>query len=153
MLTVQTQKLELTHYRSDEDDTRRIDADWPIHRDRGTTSTAVVYFELAPGKRLGTHRDSAEEVLVVLEGEVEAVVGDQRRRLAAGGMAVVPAMASHDVLCAGDVPAKVAGVFPSNTVVSVFEGGFAPEGTRVVGSPMPVLTESDDEEKVVAAGS
>lgn len=137
MLTIQTQDLDLTHYHSAEDSTRHIDADWPICREAGTAATAVVYFELAPGKRLGTHTDSAEEVLIVLEGEVEAVVDGQRRRVGAGGMAVVPAMLSHDVICVGDTPAKVAGVFPSNTVVSVFEGGFAPDGTRVVGTPMP----------------
>ena len=59
MFAIQTQDLELTHYRSADDDTRRIDADWPIYRGTGATSTAVVYFELAPGKRLGTHTDSA----------------------------------------------------------------------------------------------
>lgn len=137
MFALQTQKLELAHYYSDDDATRRIDADWPIHRDKGATSTAVVYFELAPGTHLGTHRDSAEEVLVVLEGEIEAVVGDERGRVRTGGMALVPAMVPHDVICTGDVPAKVAGFFPSNTIVSIFEGGFAPDDTRIVGTPMP----------------
>lgn len=137
MIALQTQNLELAHYHSDEDGTRHIDADWPIHRDKGATGTAVVYFELAPGMHLGTHRDSAEEVLVVIEGEVEAVVGEERGRLRAGGIALVPAMVPHDVICTGDVPAKVAGFFPSNTIVSIFEGGFAPDNTRIVGTPMP----------------
>ena len=143
MLALQTQELELAHYHSDEDDTRRIDADWPVHRDKGATSTAVVYFELAPGMHLGTHRDSAEEVLVVLEGEIEAVVGEERGRLRAGGIALVPAMVPHDVICTGDVPAKVAGFFPSNTIVSVFDGGFAPENIRVVGTPMPDVSQHE----------
>ena len=142
MYSIQTQDLELTHYHSDNDDTRRIDADWPVYRDKGATSTAVVYFELAPGKRLGTHRDSAEEVLVVIDGEIDAVVGEERRRLRAGGMALVPALIPHDVICAGDRPAKVAGIFPSNTIVSVFEDAFAPEGNRVVGTPMPEEAQS-----------
>jgi quercetin dioxygenase-like cupin family protein len=139
MLSIQTQELELTHFHSATDDSRHIDADWPVHHGKGTASTAVVYFELAPGKRLGEHTDSSEEVLVVLEGEVDAVVGGERRRVRAGGMAVVPAMVVHDVISAGETTAKVAGVFPSNTVVSVFEGGFAPEDVRVVGTPMPVV--------------
>jgi quercetin dioxygenase-like cupin family protein len=141
MITIQTQNVELTHWQSTDDDTRHIDADWPIYHGTGAASTAVVYFELAPGKRLGSHTDSAEELLVVLEGEVDAVVGGERRRVRAGGMALVPAMVPHDVICAGEVPAKVTGVFPSNTIVSVFEGGFAPAGTRVVGTPMPEVTE------------
>lgn len=148
MFAIQTQDLELTHWQSTDDQTRHIDADWPVYHGKGAASTAVVYFELAPGKRLGTHTDSAEELLVVLEGEIEAVVGDERRRLRAGGMALVPAMAPHDVICSGHAPAKVAGVFPSNTIVSVFEGGFAPAGVRVVGTPMPEATEPEPNEEV-----
>jgi hypothetical protein len=51
------------------------------------------------------------------------------------------------VICAGETTAKVAGIFPSNTIVSVFEGGFAPANVRVVGTPMPEV----DEEKTEAA--
>jgi quercetin dioxygenase-like cupin family protein len=137
MFAIQTQDLELSHWSSVDDETRHIDADWPIHHGMGATGTAVVYFELAPGKRLGMHTDSAEELLVVLEGEVDAVVGDKRRRLRAGGLALVPAQAPHDVICAGETTAKVAGVFPSSSLVAVFEDGFGPEGVRVVGTPMP----------------
>jgi uncharacterized cupin superfamily protein len=43
---------------------------------------------------VGTHTDSAEEVLVVLDGEVEIVVGDERHRASAGAIAVVPARGS-----------------------------------------------------------
>lgn len=141
MLKQQTQDLELTRFHSDDDATREASAAWPVHRDRGAASTAVVYFELAPGKRLGTHTDSAEEVLVVLEGEIEVVVGDERGTVAAGGIAVVPAMVPHDVICAGERRARVAGVFPANTIVSAFEGVWEPVGTNVVGTPPPVAVE------------
>jgi quercetin dioxygenase-like cupin family protein len=100
----------------------------------------AVYFELERGKRLGRHTDSAEEVLVVLAGEVDVIVGDERRRLQAGGMAVVPAEAPHDVIGAGDGTARVTGVFPSRTVVSVFDDEWLPYGTRVLGTPPPVET-------------
>ncbi len=137
MLTVQTQELELARFARSKDPARTIDATWPIYRDLGTASTAVVYFELEPGMHLGMHTDSAEELLVVLEGEVEAVVGDERGRIRAGGMAVVPARVPHDVISVGSTRARVVGVFPSNSIVSVFEEGFAPSGSRVVGTPMP----------------
>lgn len=86
---------------------------------------------------LGTHTDSAEEVLVVLAGEVDVVVGDQRRRVAAGGIAVVPAEVAHDVVGAGEDTARVAGVFSANTIVSVFDDEWVPYGTRVLGTPPP----------------
>jgi len=137
MLTVQTRNLDLTHFTVDSDPTRDVLADWPVYRDRGAASVAVVYFELAPGKHLGEHTDSAEELLVVLEGEVDAVVGSESRRVSAGGMALVPAQAPHDVRNAGSTTAKVVGVFSSNTIVSVFDQGFGDGSMRVVGTPMP----------------
>lgn len=140
MHTVQTQQLELlpAHHRDDEANVVR--AAWPLHGGTGSRSTAAVYFELERGTRLGRHTDSAEEVLVVLAGEVDVIVGDERRRLAAGGMAVVPAEAPHDVVGTGDGTARVTGVFPSRTVVSVFDDEWMPFGTRLLGTPTPVET-------------
>jgi quercetin dioxygenase-like cupin family protein len=140
MHTVQTQQLELltAHHRDDEANVVR--AAWPLHGGTGSQSTAAVYFELARGMRLGRHTDSAEEVLVVLAGEVDVVVGDERRRLTAGGMAVVPSEAPHDVIGTGDGVARVTGVFPSRTVVSVFDDEWLPFGTRVLGTPEAVAS-------------
>jgi quercetin dioxygenase-like cupin family protein len=87
--------------------------------------------------RLGRHTDSAEEVLVVLAGEVDVIVGDERRRVTAGGLAVVPAEVPHDVAGAGDETARVTGVFSANTIVSVFDDEWVPSGTRVLGTPPP----------------
>jgi quercetin dioxygenase-like cupin family protein len=137
MHTVHTRQLELlpAHHRSDERNV--VNAAWPLHHGTGSRSTAAVYFELERGMRLGRHTDSAEEVLVVLAGEVEVVVGEERRRLQAGAMAVVPAEEPHDVIGAGESTARVTGVFPSSTVVSVFDDEWAPYGTRVLGTPPP----------------
>lgn len=137
MHVIQTAELDLmpAHHRDGPDNVVR--AAWPVHRGTGARSTAAVYFELAAGMRLGTHTDSAEEVLVVLDGEVEIVVGDERRRASAGTLAVVPAEVPHDVRGIGQSPARVAGIFPSNTVVSVFDDEWVPYGTRVLGTPPP----------------
>jgi len=134
---VQTQQLELlpAHHRDDEANVVR--AAWPVHRGTGARSTAAVYFELDPGTHLGTHTDSAEEVLVVMAGEVDVVVGDKRRRVGAGGIAVVPAEVPHDVVGAGESTARVTGVFPASTIVSVFDDEWVPYGTRVLGTPPP----------------
>jgi quercetin dioxygenase-like cupin family protein len=134
---MQTQELALMRFTQRADEGDAVDAAWPVYRDTGAASTAVVYFELPPGAHLATHTDSAEEVLVVLDGEIEAVVGDERGRVAAGGIAVVPAMVPHGAVNVGATTARVAGVFPSNTVVSVFDHAFDQTGGRVVGTPAP----------------
>jgi quercetin dioxygenase-like cupin family protein len=35
-----------------------------------------VYFELEPGKELGAHTDSAEEIVYIIDGTVEATIGN-----------------------------------------------------------------------------
>jgi quercetin dioxygenase-like cupin family protein len=39
---------------------------------------------MKPGHRLGPHTDSAEEIPLLFEGEVEATVGDEQGRVSAG---------------------------------------------------------------------
>jgi quercetin dioxygenase-like cupin family protein len=150
MVAVQTDELELMHFSHVGDESGAADATWPVYRDAGATSTAVVYFELEFGKHLGTHVDSAEEVLVVLGGAVEVVIGEERVRLHAGGVAVVPAFVPHDLINVGSERARIAGVFPANTIVSTFDEPFEQTGGRVVGSPPP---ESLDEPLAAASAA
>lgn len=126
---------------SETDPERRIRFDFPISSHVGTASTSVVYFELEPGEHTGTHSDSAEEVVLILAGTAEAIVGDERGVLETGGLGVVPALVPHDVRNVGDETLKVVGFFSSNTVVSVFDDPMLPAGKRVVGSPLPQESE------------
>jgi len=139
MHVTHTQDAELLAAHHREDDANVVRATWPVHRGTGARNTAAVYFELAPGAHLGTHTDSAEEVLVVLEGEVEITVGHESTRARAGAIAVVPAEVPHDVAAVGGA-ARVLGVFSSNTIVSVFDDTWVPYGTRVLGTPPPSET-------------
>jgi quercetin dioxygenase-like cupin family protein len=129
--------IEMIEAWSETDERRGVRFNFPISSSTGARASAVVYFEVDPGKHLGMHTDSAEEVLLGVEGSAEVVVGGERGRLETGEMAVVPAMVPHDVFCAGDQPVKVVGWFASATVVSVFDEPFAPIGKRVLGTPLP----------------
>jgi quercetin dioxygenase-like cupin family protein len=137
METVQTQQLDLIPAHHREDEANVVRAAWPVHRGTGARSSAAVLFELDPGVRLGRHTDSAEEILVVLAGDVDVVVDDERRRVTAGGIVVVPAEVPHDVIGVGDATARVTGIFSSSTIVSVFDDEWVPYGTRVLGTPPP----------------
>jgi quercetin dioxygenase-like cupin family protein len=139
-------ELELLEGSYEDDPTMRVRFNFPFYVGSGTKNSAVVYFELEPGCRLGTHTDSAEEILLILEGEAEATVGDEQGRVAAGEMAVVPAMVPHALRNVGDETVRVVGFFSSNVVASTFDRPMMPFGQRVVGTP-PVL-----EEEEVASG-
>ena len=141
MLTVQTDELELIEGWSENDSTRRARFNFPIFNLTGALNTAVVYFEVDPGDHLGMHTDSAEEVLYIMSGTAEAIVGDERGEIGPGSLALVPAMVPHDIVNTGDETVRLVGFFSSSTVVSVFEDPFAPIGRRVVGTPVPEESE------------
>ena len=140
MIAERIDQLELMEVWYEDDPTMRLRVNFPFFLGTGTKSTAVVYFEIEPGYRLGTHTDSAEEILLILEGEAEVSLGDERGRLSAGEMALVPAMAPHGLRNVGEETVRVAGFFSSNVVVSTFDRPMMPFNQRVVGTP-PVLAE------------
>ncbi len=146
MISAQIGELELLEGWYEDDPTMRVRFNFPFYVGTGTKSSSVVYFEVDPGCRLGTHTDSAEEILVFLEGTAEVSVGDESGLVSAGEMAVVPAMVSHGMRNVGDETVRVVGFFSSNVVVSTFDQPMMPLNQRVVGTP-PVL-----EEEQVASG-
>jgi quercetin dioxygenase-like cupin family protein len=93
----------------------------------------VVYFEIEPGKRLDTHTDSPEELVLCLDGEdVHAWVGEAEGTVSAGDLAVVPPMEPHGFRNDGDETARFLGFFSDGTNVSEFETELQPIGETVV---------------------
>jgi quercetin dioxygenase-like cupin family protein len=135
---VDLNSLDLFERTSELDPTIRVRVGFPHSSAVGTASTATVYFELEPGAHLGSHQDSAEELLLVLEGLGEATVGDETGRAEAGAVVTVPAMEPHDIRNVGDETLRVLGFFSASTVVSTFEHPPAPGGPQVfvIGAPM-----------------
>jgi quercetin dioxygenase-like cupin family protein len=114
------------------DPTQRCRVVFPFFRGNGAESLAVVYFEIQPGDTLATHTDSAEEIVLVLQGEVEASVGEERGRLSAGEMVLIPAMAPHGIVNTGDETARCVGFFSEGTVESTFQQPVMPMGVRAL---------------------
>jgi quercetin dioxygenase-like cupin family protein len=112
---------------------------FPLSSATATASTAVVQMEFEPGAELPRHTDSAEELLLVLQGTAEGTIGDETGRLEAGDIAVVPALAPHGLRNVGDEILRVVGFFSSSTNLGVFEQPL-PTGDQVVvvGAPMPM---------------
>jgi quercetin dioxygenase-like cupin family protein len=113
---------------------------FPLHSCVGSASTAAVYFELDSGAELPVHTDSAEELLIVLDGVAEARVGDEEERLERHQVALVPAMTPHGLRNVGAEILRVLGTFSSSTVVSTFEAPFEAGGPQVFifGAPLPI---------------
>jgi quercetin dioxygenase-like cupin family protein len=118
---------------------------FPAHSATGTASTATVLFELDPGSELAVHTDSAEELLIIVQGTAEARVGDEVGRLEQHQVGLVPPMVPHGLRNVGDDVLRVLGTFSASTVVSTFEQPFAENGPDVVviGSPVPMAAHLD----------
>lgn len=118
-----------------------LDVAFPIHSATGAAACATVWMEIAPRGRVAEHTDSAEELLYVVAGEVEATVGDETGTLRAGDLALVPAMAPHSLRNEAGEDARVLGFFAGSTNVATFTHPFGPLDARVfvVGGPMPIM--------------
>jgi mannose-6-phosphate isomerase-like protein (cupin superfamily) len=123
---------------------------FPLHSATGTASTATVLFELDPGAELYVHQDSAEELLIVVQGTAEARVGDEIGRLEAHQVALVPPMAPHGLRNIGEDVLRVLGTFAAATVVSTFERPFEEDGPNVVVIGSPVQLGGRLEETIAA---
>jgi quercetin dioxygenase-like cupin family protein len=109
---------------------------FPFSSATGMAASAAVYIVLEPGGVLPEHTDSAEEWLLVLEGTVEATVGDQTVTLTEGQLAWVPAIAPHSAVNTSDSPVRILGFFAASTNVAHFTERLGPDGpqTLVVGA-------------------
>lgn len=133
MLIVNLNKLELTEFTGKTNSRQHCRASFPLLGVRGSKKSAAVYFELQPGDHLGRHTDSAEESLLILAGEVEVSVGEEKGKLAKGEIAVVPVMVPHDLRNIGKETAKVLGFFGgANNIVATFDEVWLPTNSNVV---------------------
>ena len=62
-----------------------------IHSD----SMTVAYWEIEPGASMPSHSHSHEQIVNLIEGEFELMVGDEVRSLVPGLVAVVPPDVPH----------------------------------------------------------
>jgi len=114
-----------------------LEVAFPVSSATGTAATAIVWIELDAGGSVPEHRDSAEELLFVVRGEIEASVGGETGVLGEGQLAVVPAMSPHSMRNVGEGDARVLGFFAGSTSVATFSEPMGPEGEQifVIGAP------------------
>ena len=129
-------ELELMEAWDEMDPPMRTRVAFPLHAEAGTKSSAVVYFEIEPGDHLGTHTDSAEEILLVIGGTGDAIVGGECVELAPGSLAVVPQLVPHSVHNTGETTLKVVGFFAASELEHVFDEPVQPMGLTVMHTPM-----------------
>jgi len=137
MTTVNLNDLALNEFIAKNDENQHCKATFPLVGAHGSKNLATVYFEIAPGDHLGMHTDSAEELLIILEGTVEATVDGEKKNAEKGSLILIPEMVLHDVKNTGTSVAKVLGVFGgANHIIATFEKQWLPAESNVVNTAL-----------------
>lgn len=137
MTSINLNELELNEFIGKEDSKQHCKATFPLVGFHGSKEIATVYFEIEPGDNLGRHTDSAEELLVVLDGKAEASVGKEKQEAGKGTMVLVPKMVPHDIKNIGSSTLKVLGVFGgANNIVATFDKAILPSESNIVNTAM-----------------
>ncbi len=92
---------------------------------------SVVSIQMDPGGIVPLHTDSVEELVLILEGSVEAWVEGERKALAPGALVAIPAHSLHGFRNLGLTPVKAVGFFSSASVVTIYQDTLMPSGERV----------------------
>ena len=96
----------------------------------GAKASSTSLLEVDPGCALPRHTDSAEETVVVAGGVAEVEVDGETGRVEAGGVALVPKDAPHQVRSVGDAPLRFVAVYADVEVVTRYEHEVQPSGER-----------------------
>jgi mannose-6-phosphate isomerase-like protein (cupin superfamily) len=130
MLTIDPAGLQLADAWQEGDERARWRSAAATTPQAGTVASGSSVLEVEPGRRLPRHTDSVEETIVVLSGAAEIVVAGESARVAAGGLAVVPAGVSHEVRNLGRERLRFVALYAGTDVVTRYEAAVQPDGVR-----------------------
>ena len=126
--------LELDRFWSDEDASTMHRGAWLFSGDSGSKGSAVTYFEIDPGNRIGSHVHDAEETIMVLQSSGEVITSGGSTAFYPGSVVFVPEGDPHDVRNTSSETFRGIGFFPSAEVKTVFELVLQPVGTHEMGT-------------------
>lgn len=85
-----------------------------VGKDTESVSLTVANNGLDPGAGVPSHiHPYHEEAILILEGSVEGILGDQVRTLGPGDVLLAPAGVKHSVINKSSGPARVITIFPT----------------------------------------
>lgn len=101
------------------DDSAKEELSPGVHRwalvdgNKGAASTSVGDVVLAPGGKVPTHIHPTEEAMVILEGQLDAILGDKVISVKEGQTVLAPPGVKHGFVNRSGAPARVMAIFPT----------------------------------------
>jgi quercetin dioxygenase-like cupin family protein len=127
--------LNLAEFHAADDNKVRWSGGFFSYGGAGSSLSATIYFEIAPGERLGGHTDTVEETQFIAEGSGELLLDDGTRPMTAGDVVVLPEGKWHDLVNTDLEPLKVIGFFSGPAVNQHWDDVMLPPNSHVTGSP------------------
>ena len=87
-----------------------------VNGELGAESLTVADLTITPGSRAPTHTHPTEEAMIIVGGELEAVLGDEVITVREGETVLAPAGVKHGFVNRSGADARVMGVFPTSKV-------------------------------------
>lgn len=91
---------------------RKHDSLWRVLHTTGRSQVAIMI--LAPGEASSeapSVHPGEDQLLYLIDGEVEAEIGQERQRIFPGQLAVVPASTPHRFINTGSTPARTLNIY------------------------------------------
>ena len=82
----------------------------------GARSLTVADARLAPGSSVATHTHPTEEAMVIVQGELEAVLGDETVTVIAGQTVLAPPGVKHGFANRSASPGRIMAIHPTAKV-------------------------------------
>ena len=90
---------------------------------RGSESITIAEVTIQPGAKTPVHYHPTEEAMVILEGDLIAVLGGKRFPVTAGDVVVAPPTVTHGYINESDRPGRLYGIHPVNNPVTILVEG------------------------------
>ena len=88
-----------------------------VNGDLGAPDLTVFELDVPPGGEIPIHiHPGHEECMVILEGSLEALVGDDVTQVGPGDTVLAPGDIKHSLVNKSDKPAKFMAIFPTTNV-------------------------------------
>ncbi|MBI4337169.1 MAG: cupin domain-containing protein [Chloroflexi bacterium] len=85
-----------------------------VRKEVGAAALTVNEVTVAPGASIPLHiHPTHEEGIVILEGDVEATLGDEKRKVTGGYTVLAPKGVKHSLKNVGKAPARILAIFPT----------------------------------------
>jgi quercetin dioxygenase-like cupin family protein len=133
MKSIDLEGLDLMEVWSKPDPDSRVRFTFPISGQTGATRSSVAYAELPVGGSIPYHVDSANEVLLVLDGTVEIDVAGETELVPSGRLVQIPRETKHRVTNPGQRRARLVHFFDEAADVVVFDDPLMPLDRSVLG--------------------